>query len=86
MNIPDLAIDQTEGDQLANFKLGEGDYGGIAGWSDDGADITIAKAYPPNDFGVYDMAETSQNGFLMFIDPLLMMKQMTLITIEVTFI
>ena len=48
---------RTEGDQLANFKLGKGDYGGIAGWSDDGADITIqVKAYPPNDYGVYDMA------------------------------
>ena len=48
---------RTEGDQLANFKLGKGDYGGIAGWSDDGADITIqVKQYPPNDFGVYDMA------------------------------
>jgi gliding motility-associated lipoprotein GldJ len=42
---------------LANFKLGKGDYGGIAGWSDDGADITIqVKQYPPNDFGIYDMA------------------------------
>jgi len=48
---------RTEGDQLSNFKLGKGDYGGIAGWSDDGADITIqVKSYPPNDFGVYDMA------------------------------
>ena len=48
---------RTEGDQLANFKLGKGDYGGIAGWSDDGADITIqVKQYPPNDFGIYDMA------------------------------
>ena len=48
---------RTEGDQLANFKLGKGDYGGIAGWSDDGADITIqVKQYPPNDFGLYDMA------------------------------
>lgn len=48
---------RTEGDQLANFKLGKGDYGGIAGWSDDGADITIqVKQYPPNDFGVFDMA------------------------------
>ena len=47
---------RTEGDQLANFKLGKGDYGGIAGWSDDGADITIqVKSYPPNDFGIYDM-------------------------------
>jgi len=48
---------RNEGDQLANFKIGRGDYGGIAGWSDDGADITAQVAtYPPNDFGVYDMA------------------------------
>ena len=48
---------QTKGDQLANFKQGKGDYGGIAGWSDDNADITNAvKQYPPNDFGLYDMA------------------------------
>jgi gliding motility-associated lipoprotein GldJ len=47
----------VRGDQLANFKQGKGDYGGIAGWSDDGADITNAvKSYPPNDFGLYDMA------------------------------
>ncbi|KQB44096.1 gliding motility lipoprotein GldJ [Flavobacterium sp. L1I52] len=48
---------QNRGDQLANFKQGNGDYGGIAGWSDDGADITNAvKSYAPNDFGLYDMA------------------------------
>lgn len=48
---------QSRGDQLANFKQGNGDYGGIAGWSDDGADITNAvKSYAPNDFGLYDMA------------------------------
>jgi len=48
---------QVRGDQLANFKQGKGDYGGIAGWSDDGADITNkVKSYPPNDFGLYDMA------------------------------
>lgn len=48
---------QVKGDQLANFKQGKGDYGGIAGWSDDAADITqIVKYYPPNDFGLYDMA------------------------------
>merc|ERR1712032_1474355 len=30
---------------------------GIAGWSDDGADITNAvKSYAPNDYGLYDMA------------------------------
>ena len=42
---------------MANFKQGNGDYGGIAGWSDDGADITDAvKKHPANDFGLYDMA------------------------------
>lgn len=48
---------KKQGDQLANFKQGAGDYGGIAGWSDDGADITAeVKSYEPNDFGLYDMA------------------------------
>ena len=48
---------RSMGDQLANFKQGAGDYGGIAGWSDDGADITAqVKSYPPNDYGLYDMA------------------------------
>ncbi len=45
------------GDQLANFKNSDGDYGGIAGWSDDGADITNAVgSYDSNSFGLYDMA------------------------------
>ena len=48
---------KIRGDQMANFKQGKGDYGGIAGWSDDGADITNAvKSYEPNDYGLYDMA------------------------------
>ncbi len=48
---------RTRGDHLANFKQGDGDYGGIAGWSDDNADITAeVKTYEPNDFGLYDMA------------------------------
>ncbi|WP_449415951.1 gliding motility lipoprotein GldJ [Salegentibacter salarius] len=48
---------KKQGDQLANFKQSNGDYGGIAGWSDDGADITAeVKSYEPNDFGLYDMA------------------------------
>ena len=47
----------TRGDHLANFKQADGDYGGIAGWSDDNADITAeVKSYVPNDFGIYDMA------------------------------
>lgn len=45
------------GDQLANFKQGKGDYSGVAGWSNDGADITIqVKSYEPNGFGLYDMS------------------------------
>lgn len=48
---------RTRGDQLANFKQSNGDYGGIAGWSDDNADITAEiKSYAPNDYGLYDMA------------------------------
>lgn len=48
---------KLSGDQKANFKQGVGDYGGIAGWSDDQAAITAPiKSYEPNDFGLYDMA------------------------------
>ena len=48
---------RNRGDHLANFKQADGDYGGIAGWSDDNADITAAvKTYAPNDYGLYDMA------------------------------
>src|SRR5699024_6074318 len=48
---------RDRGDQLANFKQGYGDYSGVAGWSSDGADVTNEiKSYPPNDFGLYDMA------------------------------
>jgi len=64
---------QSKGDQLANFKQGNGDYGGIAGWSDDGADITNeVKKYPANDFGLYDMggnvAEWVQDVYRPIID------------------
>jgi len=48
---------KTIGDQLANFKQGYGDYSGVAGWTSDGANITNKiKSYPPNDYGLYDMA------------------------------
>jgi gliding motility-associated lipoprotein GldJ len=47
----------TRGDHNANFKQGDGDYGGIPGWSDDGADVTgEVMSYEPNDHGLYDMA------------------------------
>jgi formylglycine-generating enzyme len=42
---------------LANFKRGKGDYAGIAGKLNDGAMIpTYVYDYPPNDFGLYNMA------------------------------
>ena len=42
---------------LANFKRGRGDYGGIAGRLNDGALITsYIYEYPPNDYGLYNMA------------------------------
>ncbi|MDX1903130.1 MAG: SUMF1/EgtB/PvdO family nonheme iron enzyme, partial [Thermonemataceae bacterium] len=41
---------------LANFKRGRGDYAGIAGKQNDAALITEwIYAYPPNDFGLYNM-------------------------------
>ncbi len=45
------------GQFLANFKRGRGDYAGIAGSLNDGAMITeYIYAYPPNDYGLYNMA------------------------------
>jgi gliding motility-associated lipoprotein GldJ len=42
---------------LANFKRGRGDYAGIAGRLNDGALITsYIYDYPPNDYGLYNMA------------------------------
>jgi formylglycine-generating enzyme len=42
---------------LANFKRGRGDYAGIAGRLNDGALITSnVYEYPPNDYGLYNMA------------------------------
>lgn len=42
---------------MANFKRGRGDYAGIAGRQNDGAMLTASVySYPPNDFGLYNMA------------------------------
>jgi gliding motility-associated lipoprotein GldJ len=62
-----------QGDQLANFKQGKGDYSGIAGWSNDGADISNkVKSYTPNAFGLYDMsgnvAEWVQDVYRPIVD------------------
>ncbi|MGB0891413.1 MAG: gliding motility lipoprotein GldJ [Flavobacteriaceae bacterium] len=49
--------DRFKGDQLANFKQGQGQYSGLSGWSSDGSDIPIrVKSYPPNAFGLYEMS------------------------------
>ncbi len=47
-----------QGDFLANFKRGRGDYAGISGSVSNDGDIipTNVYNYPPNDFGLYNMA------------------------------
>lgn len=43
------------GQFLANFKRGKGNYKGMAGASDHAAPTSYVYAYPPNDLGLYDM-------------------------------
>ncbi len=41
---------------LENFKMGKGDYSGIAGWKNDGsAQTSDVRQYPSNDLGIYGM-------------------------------
>jgi len=48
---------KTKGTMLANFKRGRGDYAGIAGHQNDKGTITVeVYEFPPNDFGLYNMA------------------------------
>jgi sulfatase modifying factor 1 len=48
---------KTRGMILANFKRAEGDNAGVGGYLNDKADITApVRSYPPNDFGLYNMA------------------------------
>jgi len=47
----------TRGLILANFKRGQGDNAGVGGYLNDKALITApVRTYPPNDFGLYNMA------------------------------
>lgn len=56
---------------LANFKRGRGDYAGIAGKLNDGAMITdYIYEYPPNDFGLYNMAGNVNEWVLDVYRPL----------------
>ena len=48
---------QFQGQLLANFKRGGGDNMGIAGSLNDSGSRTMkVKSFPPNDYGLYDMA------------------------------
>lgn len=56
---------------LANFRRGRGDYAGIAGKLNDGAMITqYIYEYPPNDFGLYNMAGNVNEWVLDIYRPL----------------
>ncbi len=51
------AKQKTRGLILANFKRGLGDNMGVGGYLNDKAEITApVRSYPPNDFGLYQMA------------------------------
>ena len=56
---------------LANFKRGRGDYAGIAGKLNDGAMITEnVYEFPPNDYGLYNMAGNVNEWVLDVYRPL----------------
>jgi formylglycine-generating enzyme len=48
----------SQGDFLANFKRGRGDYAGISGSKNNDGEILPTNVYdfPPNDYGLYNMA------------------------------
>ena len=49
--------DKNQGEMMANFRRGGGDYMGMAGRLNDKGSITVpVKSFIPNDFGLYNMA------------------------------
>ncbi len=54
----DVKRKSRQGDFLANFKRGRGDYAGIAGGIANDGEIIPTNVYefPPNDFGLYNMS------------------------------
>ena len=60
-----------QGDMLANFVRGRGDYMGVAGHLNDNADVTApAYSYWPNDYGLYNMAGNVSEWVLDVYRPL----------------
>jgi gliding motility-associated lipoprotein GldJ len=63
--------DNFQGDMLANFVRGRGDYMGVAGHLNDAADITApVTSYWPNDYGLYHMAGNVSEWVLDVYRPL----------------
>lgn len=59
------------GAMMANFVRGRGDYMGVAGTLNDNADITApVYSYPPNDYGLYNMAGNVSEWVLDVYRPL----------------
>lgn len=60
-----------QGEMLANFKRGRGDYMGMAGRLNDNAHITApVRSYMPNDFGLFNMAGNVSEWVLDVYRPL----------------
>lgn len=63
--------DRYQGDIMANFKRGRGDYMGLAGNLNDNACPTApVRSYLPNDFGLYNMAGNVNEWVLDLYRPL----------------
>lgn len=63
--------DEFQGSIRANFVRGRGDYMGVAGHLNDGADITApVESYWPNDYGLYHMAGNVSEWVLDVYRPL----------------
>ena len=63
--------EKWQGDMMANFVRGRGDYMGVAGKLNDNADVTApVYSYWPNDYGLYNMAGNVSEWVLDVYRPL----------------